>query len=222
MPNEKRLPFYGPILAPEQISAMEDFAGALKIVEPIGKLTTAGESYAHSYVPGETPGPGEMEEGYVDDRVELDKYLFPRLPAAFHKWKIKQYPVEKLRDRYIKVLEATMGNHSIALFYCVWTQDQFEKALNPTFKKRILAAKAQLADRASFIMHRGMGLIKTDADDKALPPTVTAAMAKVVESLNNKEELHRDSGKSFKLIVEGLDRAKSVPRSDPPPSEPPQ
>lgn len=167
-----------------------------------------------SHVPSVGPGPGEMRVGAVPElsaglKVARD-FLFPPMPGAFQPSVIRKLPVEKLRARYLKVLGATMGNHSISLFYCAWSQDQFEEALNAKFRKAILNAKAQLADRASFIMHKSMGLIADGDEIGAVNAQVSSALAKVVENFKAKD-VDQESGGGFKLIVEGLDRSAQSP-----------
>ena len=111
--------------------------------------------------------------------------------------------VELLRDRYIQVFSASMGNHSLSKFYCCWSQEQFEEAMNPAFEKALERARTELADRAALIMHRGMGLVAADGD-AMVPPTVTAAMAKVVESMTNPDGTKGLPRKAYKLTVNGL------------------
>lgn len=169
-----------------------------------------------SFVPSIAPGPGEMrgpggkgEDPAAGFKVARD-FLFPPMPGAFKPSVIRKLPVEKLRERYLKVLGATMGNHSISLFYCAWTQEQFEEALNAKFRKAIAQAKSQLADRATFIMHKSMGLIADGAEIGAVNAQVSSALAKVVESLKAKD-VEQESGGGFKLVVEGLDRSAAAP-----------
>lgn len=165
-----------------------------------------------SYVPSIAPGPGEMRTGEPKSpgmKMARD-FLYPPMPGAFQPSVIRKLPVEKLRERYLKVLGATMGNHSISLFYCAWTQEQFEEALNAKFRKAIAQAKSQLADRATFIMHKSMGLIADGAEIGAVNAQVSSALAKVVESLKAKD-VEQESGGGFKLVVEGLDRSKGAP-----------
>lgn len=201
-------------LALEQIKTMEDIFGPARVVAPTRKVTYGGPREEKAWVPGITPAPGEQPPKELtgptrDGRITLRRFLFPQLPAAFTAWEIRKLPVEDLKNRYIKVLSATMGNHSIALFYCCWEQDQFEAVLDAAFKKRIRQTKAQLADRASFIMHQAMGLVTVeDGITTPASPQATSAMAKVVEKLNERGE-QEETGKGFKLIVEGLERNKT-------------
>lgn len=170
-------------------------------------------------VPRPPRGPEDGARGPIADpenqgkdyRKRLDSFLYPPLPAAFAPYEVKKFPLSKLRERYLSVLSATMGNHSIALFYCCWTHAQFVAALTDNFKKDIAITMSQLADRATFLMHRGMGLVKTD-DDVAGVPTGSAAsaLAKVVENLKAKD-VEQESGGGFKLVVEGLDRSAPAP-----------
>lgn len=142
----------------------------------------------------------------------LEDFLYPPMPGQFSPWRIRKQPLDSLRDRYIQVLNSSLGNHSVALFYCCWSQEQFEAALDDDFKKRIVQTKMQLADRATFIMYKGMGLIGSKESDT--PPSVTAAMAKVVEKMSEDSAQDNFQKKGMRLVVEGLDRnAKFV---DPP------
>ncbi len=167
-----------------------------------------------SHVPAAGPGPGEMRVGAEPElsagmKVARD-FLFPPMPGAFYPSVIRKLPVEKRRERYLKVLGATMGNHSIALFYCAWTHEDFEEALNAKFRKAIATAKSQLADRATFIMHRNMGLIDSAEEIGPINAQVTSALSKVVESLKAKD-VEQESGGGFKLVVEGLDTSAPAP-----------
>ena len=205
------------------------------------KIKNAGPDRTKSWVAGVGPAPGEFPPAWVprpergpddgkrgpianpgnkgkDHRKELDHFLYPAMPAAFTPCEIRKLPVEKLRERYLNVMSATMGNHSISLFYCAWTQEQFEEALGAKFRKQIEQVKAQLADRAMFLMHRGMGLVKVDGDAEP-NMQVSAALAKVVESLKAKD-VEQESGGGFKLIVEGLDRSAPAPADTRPPAVP--
>ncbi len=143
----------------------------------------------------EDDGPGA---GFKTD----NDFLFPKLPGAFKPSLIRKKDLGFLRDRYIQVLAASMGNHGMALHFCCWTQEQYEEALDERFEKRIAAARAQLADRAAYIMHRAMGLVASD--DPIAPPTVSAAMAKVVESFGEPSAAKGGLKKAYKLTVNGL------------------
>ena len=143
----------------------------------------------------EDDGPGA---GFKTD----NDFLFPKLPGAFKPSLIRKKDLGFLRDRYIQVLSASMGNHGMALHFCCWTQEQYESALDDKFEKRIAAARAQLADRAAYIMHRAMGLVASD--EPIAPPTVSAAMAKVVESFGEPSAAKGGLKKAYKLTVNGL------------------
>lgn len=131
-------------------------------------------------------------------------FLFPRMPGAFKPSIMRKKDIGFLRDRYIQVLSASMGNHGMAMFYCAWSQEQFEAAMTDAFAKRIEGTRALLADRAAFIMHKAMGLVA--GDEPTAPPTVTAAMAKVVESFGSPAGDKKAPKKGYKLIVDGLAR----------------
>lgn len=133
-----------------------------------------------------------------------DDFLFPKMLGSFSPFEIRKLPLADLRERYLKVLNATMGNHSMSLFYCCWTQDQFEDALDKKFKKQITLARAALADRVTYIMHRAMGLIHTHRETEPLNNQVLTAMSRVAEKLNEKNEL-QESSKGYKLVIEGLE-----------------
>jgi len=133
-----------------------------------------------------------------------DDFLFPPMLGAFVPSTVRKLPLDDLRARYLKVLNATMGNHSMSLFYCDWTQEQFEAALNARFKKQIKSARSQLADRVTYMMHRAMGLIKSERSEVA-NTQVIAAMARVAEKLNERNEM-QESTKGYKLIIEGLEQ----------------
>lgn len=181
-----------------------------KSIEPVVDPGLADDIF------GEVPPRPNGDVNY--DKRERD-FLFPRMPGPFRPALIRKLPVEVLRARYIQVLSATMGNHSMGLFYCDWTQDQFEAALNAKFRKQIALARSMLADRAQFILHKTMGLIRSADDDegsRTMNPTVTSAMAKVVDSLRSNEMIRESASRGFKLVVEGLDRTKTAPPQEPP------
>lgn len=143
----------------------------------------------------------------------INNFLYPPLPGKFYPSRIRKMGDESRKERYLDVFAASMANHSVALYYCAWTQDEFKAVLDPDFKKRILQAKAEVADRAKFIMHRGMGLVEKDKEVKDMP-AVTASMAKVVENLGSEDSLLLGSGEGVKLVVDGLDRTMTSPRPD--------
>lgn len=163
------------------------------------------------------PVPPDRDAGFKD----LLDFLYPPMPGKFSPYWVRKKPVEWLQDRYLNVLAASLGNHSIALFYCCWSRDQFEKVLeaDPTFQARIDEVRERLADRATFIMHRGMGLISErtvgGAELSPTPPVVTAALAKVVEKMSEKAAGSAPKrARGRKLVIEGLDRTKSGPPPD--------
>lgn len=133
-----------------------------------------------------------------------DAFLYPLMPGSFQPSVVRKMHVDVLRDRYIQVFAASMGNHSLSKFYCQWSQEQFEAALDEAFEKRLEQARSELADRASLIMMRGMGLVGEGG--ALVPPTVTAAMAKVVESMRNPDGTVGAPKKAYKLTVNGLQR----------------
>ncbi len=153
--------------------------------------------------------PADGSDSHPDAKRAKD-FLYPKMPGAFRPYNVRRMPVEQLRARYITVLSATMGNHSMSLFYCCWTQEQFEEVLTAKFRKEIARAKAALADRATFIMHRGMGLIQGSEETGPANAQVTSALAKVVDSLKAKDA-DQEEGGGFKLVVEGLDRSQGAP-----------
>lgn len=160
--------------------------------------------------PAETPPippAPPVEEPSVNAKQTKD-FIFPKMPGPFRPSTVRKLPMDKLRGRYITVLSASMGNHSLALFYCCWTQDQFDAAMNPRFRRQIEIAKSQLADRATFIMHRNLGLIEGEVG--AGNSQVTSVLSKVIENLRAKEA-DQDTGGGFKLVVEGLDRSAQAP-----------
>ena len=131
-----------------------------------------------------------------------DAFLYPLMPGSFQPSVVRKMHVDILRDRYIQVFSASMGNHSLSKFYCQWSQEQFEAALDEAFEKRLEQARSELADRASLIMMRGMGLVGEGG--ATVPPTDTAAMAKVVESMKNPDGTVGAPKKAYKLTVNGL------------------
>ena len=140
--------------------------------------------------------------------------------GRFWKKEIRQLPPEKRRARYLQIFLASVGNHSVSLYYCVWSQEEFEAALSPGFQKEIRAARAQMADRTTFILHRALGLIKDEKGGLA-PATNAQALAKVVDKLSDASSAYDDAGgdDGFKLVVKGLDRTATPP--GPPPTIPP-
>lgn len=99
----------------------------------------------------------------------------------------------------------------MAKFYCCWSEEQYEAALDEKFERRLAAARSDLASRAALIMHRGMGLVAGAEGAEAVPPTVTAAMAKVVENMTGDGGVKGLPRKAYKLTVNGLARPAPGP-----------
>lgn len=181
-----------------------------EVEDGVAHIPSLGAGPGESYKPDGTPRPKYPTSEAISK--DIDDFLYPPMPGSFRVYDIRRKPLDFLKDRYIKVLKATMGIHSAALFYCCWTQDKFEEVLDDDFKKRILQTRAELADRATFIMYKGMGLI--GGGDADVAPSVTASMAKVVEKMAESSAQDMVQKKGMRLVVEGLDRnAKHV---DPP------
>lgn len=142
------------------------------------------------------------EPGICPGNKDLDSFLFPKMLGSFQPAAIRKWPVEKLRERYLIAFNASMGNHSLSMFFCCWNQDQFEAAMTDAFEKKISRLRGELADRAMLIMHKGMGLVGDGV--ASVPPTVTAAMAKVVENMKNPDGTLGVQKKAYKLTVNGL------------------
>lgn len=145
----------------------------------------------------------------------VEHFLYPSLPGMFQPCQVRKLPLEKLRSRYIQVFSASMGNHSVAKFYCCWNEVQFQAARTAGFDAQIEETRVQLADRAKYIMYQGMGLVASEKP--ATPPQITAAMAKVVESLGSTAVESKRAKKGYKLVVDGLARPQVTP---PPPGTP--
>lgn len=140
----------------------------------------------------------------------ISAFLYPSMPDAAD---VGGMDLDELRARYIQVFSASMGNHSLSKFYCGWNQEQFEAAGTAGFEAELSRAREELADRAALIMHRGMGLVA--GDGPAVPPTVTAAMAKVVESMST-PAAGKTAKKGYKLTVSGLMRPPQTPQAQQP------
>lgn len=136
----------------------------------------------------------------------IDAFLYPLMPGSFQPSEVRKLHIDILRDRYIQVFSASMGNHGLAKFYCCWSEEQYEAAVDEKFEKRLAAARSDLASRAALIMHRGMGLVAGAEGAEAVPPTVTAAMAKVVENMTGDGGVKGLPRKAYKLTVNGLAR----------------
>lgn len=155
-----------------------------------------------------------------DPRRGAESFLYPEMPKALTPGAVRKWSPEKRMGRYLEVYLATMGNHSMALFYCCWDQEEFDGliAAFPQFARQITNSRAQLADRATFLMHRGMGLVKIGDEER--PSTnlqVSSAMARVVEGLRARHEPQNGfKQKGFKLVVEGLERDKVGDAAVPP------
>ncbi len=134
----------------------------------------------------------------------VEHFLYPSLPGMFQPCQVRKLPLEKLRSRYIQSFSASMGNHSVAKFYCCWSEVQFQAARTAGFDAQIEETRVQLADRAKYIMYQGMGLVASEKP--ATPPQITAAMAKVVESLGSTATESKRAKKGYKLVVDGLAR----------------
>jgi hypothetical protein len=138
------------------------------------------------------------------DSKDLQDFLYPPMPGTFSPYEMKKKPVEFLREKYLKTFAATAGNHSIAMYFCAWEQDDFEAALDDDFQKRIDRARAQVADRAAFVMNRALGLVENKAE--AAPPiNSVAALAVIVKNLRARREKPRTKAR-FNIVVPGLVR----------------
>ncbi len=143
----------------------------------------------------------------------IDAFLYPLMPGSFQPSEVRKLHIDVLRDRYIQVFSASMGNHGLAKFYCCWSEEQYEAAVDEKFEKRLAAARSDLASRAALIMHRGMGLVAGAEGAEAIPPTVTAAMAKVVENMTGDGGVKGLPRKAYKLTVNGLQQPTPGPLS---------
>lgn len=198
-------------IEPPTVGIMEDIFGPVRTAVPHVRI--GGE---RNYARGVGPAPGQMRGGrrrpmhplLPNGQKDFYDFLFPPMPGAFQPSVIRKLPVGDRRDRYLKVLNATMGNHSMSLFYCDWSQAQFEAALNDDFKNRIMLAKSQLADRVEFIMNQGLGLIPNGVVADSPSYQITAALVKIAERLNERGQ-QQEAGKGYKLVIEGLERNKT-------------
>lgn len=147
----------------------------------------------------------------------VEDFLFPPLPVERLVLTVKRAPLEQRRGRYLQAFRSSMGNHSLAMFFAGWNQLEFEAVCDSGFKQRISEEKAALADRATFIMHRSLGLVKSEDGAKTNLMSVSA-MARVVEKLKEEEQssgsVNPSGGNAraggFKLVVEGLQRPPSA------------
>lgn len=157
---------------------------------------------------------GESVHDYNATMKGMEDFLYPPMPGRFQRGQVRKLPPEMLKSRYLQVLSASLGNHSMALYYCCWSPKQFQEVLDDEFQVRIDELRAQLADRATFIMHQSMGLISDRTVGgrpmPAIPPAVTSAMRQVVEKLQEKSAAAAPTAKKGrKLVIEGLDRTKT-------------
>lgn len=126
------------------------------------------------------------------------------MPGTFSPYEMKKKPVAFLRDKYLKAFAATAANHSASMFFCAWDQDAFEAALDADFQKRIDRARAQVADRAAFVMNQALGLVKNEAG--AAPPiNSVSALARIAKNLRARREQPKTKSR-YTLVVNGLDR----------------
>ncbi len=148
----------------------------------------------------------------VPEKVHYSKdyssFLHPRIPGKFMPDAIKRKSLPWLKARYLKVFNATMGNHSMALFYCAWKPARFREVLaaDQEFETAIADAKAEIADRAAFMLYKGLGLIAGEEGSHEPTPQTGAVLAKIVESMAEKAPVKEVKKKSFKLTVSGLKR----------------
>ncbi len=132
------------------------------------------------------------------------------MPGAFTPSDMRKKDLIFRSERYLKTFAATMGNHSISLFYTAWTQEDFEIALQHVegFALRIADEKNRLADRAQFFLHKTMGLIPQAGELDEAHKVNDAALARVVEKINEGRTDARSTGKGLSLRVDGLERPK--------------
>jgi hypothetical protein len=143
---------------------------------------------------------------------EVTDFLYPPMPGAFLPSEMRKKDAEYRIARYMKTYSATMGNHSISLFYAAWNQEDFEIicAEFPEFPLMIAEEKNRLADRAQFMLHKTMGLIPNAGELDDTHQANAAALARVVEKINEGRTDTR-STKGVALRVEGLERPKRNP-----------
>ncbi len=161
---------------------------------------------------GRVNAPGFDRAGVARDpsgAKGIHDFLYPKMPAPFLPSRVVRFPIAQLKDRYIQVFAATMGNHSIALFYCVWTPDRFEAVVtaDPVFGRRIEAERARLVDRATFLLNKNIGLVCNEAGET--PGGIgsgSATLAKVVGDLKAATSESKGKKKGYKLTVDGLAR----------------
>ena len=138
------------------------------------------------------------------DSKTLQDFLYPPMPGAFSPYEMKKKPIAFLREKYLKTLAATAANHSIAMYFCAWEQDDFEAALNDDFKKRIELARAEVASRADFLMHQTLSLVQNKAG--AAPPiNSVSALARIAKTFRARSEQPKNKP-GYTLVVNGLDR----------------
>lgn len=155
--------------------------------------------------------------------LDYNTFLTPRLPGKFMKGNIKRKTMEWRKKRYLKAFRGSMGNHSIALYYSAWTPAEFREivASDPDFEVAISDTKAEVSDRAAFILHKSMGLIAGSPD---APIDIAAqsgpVLARIVEKMNEKKAEEAPKRKTNrKLMVNGLKRPGD--KVDLPPTPPP-
>lgn len=157
-----------------------------------------------------------------EDEPRLRRFLYPTMPGNLKTWQVRRLTPSQMKSRYLRAFSASMGNHSLSLSYCLWTPEQFEALMTEDFAKEIESIKVQLADRAAFIMHQGLGLIRVDKNDKdpevTLSPAIASALARIVDRFLGQEDKVMDGKGQFRLVVDGLDRG-TVPAE---PKAPPQ
>jgi hypothetical protein len=149
----------------------------------------------------------------------LKDWLYPKMPKHLAQSQIRPKSREWLLDRYIQVYSASMGNHSVSRFYCHWTMADYEAetAADPAFAEAIRNESLNIADRAKYLLHEGLGLLT--CVDEAAPITNTAALnilARLEGELRERGEIEADrreqaktSGRRRAVFVEGLERPKA-------------
>jgi len=124
---------------------------------------------------------------------------------------------EWVRERYLRVYAASMGNHSIARFYCHWTPEEYDRQVAeiPAFAAAIRCESLNVADRARYLLHEGLGLLTCNEEEPVTNSQALNILARLEGELRERGEIEVDKAKSGKgtrrsVVVEGLQR----PRAD--------
>jgi hypothetical protein len=142
------------------------------------------------------------------------------MPKMLPRNKVLGETAEWVQARYIQVYSATMGNHSLARYYCHWTLEEYEAKIQefPKFEAAIREESMKIADRAKYLLYEGLGLMSCNEEEPVTNTQAINTLARISEELRERgadeiaeAEQKKSRGIRRSVLVEGLKRPDSPP-----------